>query len=1457
MSLDERELRKIAAWTAQFERQEKSQVRRQQRQHTQQKKLTETQKRVYRLSEIRLKLFEDLKKIPAAPIFYPTVEEFKEGPSRYLEKIYEKIVPYGIATIVPPKEWKAAHYYYEPMGRKEALKNRRRGRPMKSEDREEEQQNEDGKSRLKEEEMQDSTKEEEENEENSDDDAENGEDGDSDDSDEDNDDDDVMHLPVKLQMIDRQIPAMDDASFESQSLSCQVNTKLQPNRDTFSRYERRTYQLSGTLKTQQAKANMHKFLKTEKTTNTEEKEEEKLTEYEKSEREFWDWLCFDQNQRNFKPNTLYATDVDTKPVHRFPNIHNSSNTHTTENLSTLLSSSSSSTFSSAVSDTPSSDQCFGWDLSRVATSHSSSSVLQYLPEALPGVTDPMLYVGMRYSSFAWHYEDHFLFSMAFNHPASQPKTWYGVPGAYWSQVENYAAEKLYPKLSKLISEETTHEKKSLTQSRFLPVGFSPLTLLSLKSSLFSPTLLRNEADIPVYRALHPQNSFIVTLPGAFHSGFSHGFSISEAVNFALTPWLVNGHATLAEEIYRSRLKVPVISHDQLLIKMAYKILKDWVECKELLQVGQQISQTENSSVRINFRNFLSADSPMHSTQLIQSVSALFSKMVERELTARESMRKAHINLPEKSLLVDRRRKHHGVADVEEDWTGLLLETENSGSGAQRISRQKALATPTTIEVDYPSMIRYCDLCRQGAYLSFVECECDLEVEESERMEEEATNKKSGKSSSSARSMSGRPSFGMMGTMGRSCSSISSSGSAADFSPACRRNCLYSRSWCFHHPHALCSCSDRRIVVRFSDRELTEIDHQMKQVAQWMNTQEEQAMTAEEDQRTNKPAAVNAEEAKSRISFDVQVLMKDYHGPEQEPQRQAAVHADSSHLSLMMDNEQPAAAPMSECDNQSSNAPQSSSILKLDTQQCSSASEMAENEVPATSIRSCLQQSLEEKVSEESEMKPIDSLGLEEPVAEASVCVMQVQAVEDNDEALCSAAVVATPAHLDMDCDSASPINLKKRSHQQLECGVHTDNGAELQQSAAPFSETASMSDSLSLPSPSCSSPSAEEHPAKQMRLSVDDDAEDSKSIADDNDMMLEESESSSNASSPATLPLSPFQHTQQNGAQHSPASHTQCATARPRLPRPSSSPTPTSTLTMTDESSLGGSGSTKQRLASARPRRGSASAAVSSSSLPRNERVVSDELDVFLESLKSMPEQRRKLFLNAVNQFIRVDTASQPNQHTQARVSSPCSSLSRLPAPLPSPGLQLMRTTSDCGGSQDSNTRAAPMQMQPLRTNHEQPSHSYPARNSPHSSLGQLSVLRKHGNVFDSVPSEQTHAQRVQLYLLSSSAAHSSTTSPGCPPETDPQTLSSSLSSSLSQSSTPTTDAPLPSYALLQLNQLSSSNSSLITFTNSMSTAANALATSAFQAPTLQTSHRFPSQAAGALVESVLSAHSL
>uniref|UniRef100_H3G7C5 JmjC domain-containing protein n=1 Tax=Phytophthora ramorum TaxID=164328 RepID=H3G7C5_PHYRM len=168
------------------------------------------------------------------------------------------------------------------------------------------------------------------------------------------------------------------------------------------------------------------------------------------------------------------------------------------------------------------------------------SVLQHLDEDIKGVMVPWLYAGMCFSTFCWHVEDHNFYSTSYLHSGA-PKTWYGIPCASAELMER--------------------TMKELTPELF---GSQPDLHMQLVT-MFSPKTLR-EHGVPVYRATHRPNEFIVTFPSAYHAGFNNGFNCAEAVNFATVDWLPWGAKSLRK--YREFHKLPVFCHEALVCTLA-------------------------------------------------------------------------------------------------------------------------------------------------------------------------------------------------------------------------------------------------------------------------------------------------------------------------------------------------------------------------------------------------------------------------------------------------------------------------------------------------------------------------------------------------------------------------------------------------------------------------------------------------------------------------------------------------------------------------------------------------------------------------------------------------------------------------------------------------------------------------------------------------------------------------
>ncbi|TIA91424.1 hypothetical protein E3P99_01070 [Wallemia hederae] len=194
----------------------------------------------------------------------------------------------------------------------------------------------------------------------------------------------------------------------------------------------------------------------------------------------------------------------------------------------------------------------GWNLSNMPG--YEGSVLSYIKSDVSGMTVPWIYVGMMFSTFCWHNEDHYTYSVNYMH-WGETKTWYGVPGK-------------------------DHEKFEKAMRESAPDLFKqqPDLLLQLVT-LGNPGQLK-EAGVPMYVCDQRPNEFVITFPRAFHCGFNHGLNFNEAVNFALPDWIPEGRACV--EKYRSLKRNPIFSHDELLVTIVNKGFEDstWIYLKD-------------------------------------------------------------------------------------------------------------------------------------------------------------------------------------------------------------------------------------------------------------------------------------------------------------------------------------------------------------------------------------------------------------------------------------------------------------------------------------------------------------------------------------------------------------------------------------------------------------------------------------------------------------------------------------------------------------------------------------------------------------------------------------------------------------------------------------------------------------------------------------------------------------
>ncbi|KAJ9550078.1 hypothetical protein OSB04_022621 [Centaurea solstitialis] len=168
------------------------------------------------------------------------------------------------------------------------------------------------------------------------------------------------------------------------------------------------------------------------------------------------------------------------------------------------------------------------------------SMLRAVHHNIAGVMVPWLYIGMLFSSFCWHFEDHCFYSMNYHH-WGEPKCWYSVPGSEASAFEKVMRNSL-PDL----------------------FDAQPDLLFQLVTML-NPSVLQ-EHNVPVYSVLQEPGNFVITFPRSYHGGFNFGLNCAEAVNFAPADWLPYGGS--GAELYQHYRKAAVLSHEELLCVVA-------------------------------------------------------------------------------------------------------------------------------------------------------------------------------------------------------------------------------------------------------------------------------------------------------------------------------------------------------------------------------------------------------------------------------------------------------------------------------------------------------------------------------------------------------------------------------------------------------------------------------------------------------------------------------------------------------------------------------------------------------------------------------------------------------------------------------------------------------------------------------------------------------------------------
>jgi JmjC domain, hydroxylase/C5HC2 zinc finger len=207
-----------------------------------------------------------------------------------------------------------------------------------------------------------------------------------------------------------------------------------------------------------------------------------------------------------------------------------------------------------------------WNLNNIPS--APDSVLRHVRVGINGINVPWMYHGCLFSSFCWHNEDNYLYSVNYHHRGA-PKQWYGVPG---TKKDSDGLEKVF---------------KGYLSMKMRDVP----DLLHHITTMFSPRLLQQH-DVNAYKILQHEGEFVVTFPRAFHGGFSLGPNVGEAVNFATHDWIALGSD--ANERYRSFARPAVFSHDRLTFTMAnhLKSQKCYRTCNLLLKELERVVKEE-------------------------------------------------------------------------------------------------------------------------------------------------------------------------------------------------------------------------------------------------------------------------------------------------------------------------------------------------------------------------------------------------------------------------------------------------------------------------------------------------------------------------------------------------------------------------------------------------------------------------------------------------------------------------------------------------------------------------------------------------------------------------------------------------------------------------------------------------------------------------------------------------
>lgn len=208
-----------------------------------------------------------------------------------------------------------------------------------------------------------------------------------------------------------------------------------------------------------------------------------------------------------------------------------------------------------------------------AVAFARGSVLSGLRDKLNGINVPWIYFGMTFATFSWHVEDNWFYSLNYHH-MGHGKVWYGVSPDQYNLFNKVMRENM-------------------------PQRFDEAPdIMSHITTMLSPSWLMSRG-VRVCSVVQLPGEFVVTLPAAYHGGFSLGFNCGEAVNFASVDWLTSGR--ICRNVYRSQRREPVIAHDKIVWSLGSRVANGELQLNRdqlsLLLNELTLLRTEESTLR--------------------------------------------------------------------------------------------------------------------------------------------------------------------------------------------------------------------------------------------------------------------------------------------------------------------------------------------------------------------------------------------------------------------------------------------------------------------------------------------------------------------------------------------------------------------------------------------------------------------------------------------------------------------------------------------------------------------------------------------------------------------------------------------------------------------------------------------------------------------------------------------